>query len=182
MRFAAKFGRLIVQVRPHVQEVYATGSVHVIQEGVYAFFKPQGLLPFERDLVLAHWAWNGSYQMEDEVTTVPPDYRIGVYDTREAQEEHAWSDELRESIEQSLVELQRYDYIIALPKTNIPAPWPNYDVFVGTVEELITKLKADGHDLQAVLEYEAATQNREPLLQALEEEINGLPVEEEILA
>jgi len=182
MRFASKYGHLVVQIQREIVEAYATGTSRVLQPNVWAEFKPEGLQPFERELVLEHWQFQGLYQEADEATTVQPDYRIGVFDSELAQQQSAWSDDTRLMVEKGLIDLAHFDYVLTLPRTVIPPPWPKYDEFVGTVEELIVKLKEDGHDLEAVLEYELAMQNRAPLVQALEEEINGIPSEEEILA
>jgi hypothetical protein len=187
MRFASKYGRFAVQVQNEVSEHYATGQQRIIQPLVVARFAPGGLEPFERELVLGHWSFNGSYQEMDEVTTVPPDYRIGVFDSRIAQLDHGWSDETREQVEQSLQQLARYDDIIELPRTMLSAPWPKYDEFRGTVAQLLKKLDDDGHDLQLVLEYERAVQNRPALISALQSKLDGFeqepePVEEEIRA
>jgi hypothetical protein len=182
MRFAAKYGRYMVQVRPLVQEIYATGGVHVLQEGIYARFKPEGLKPFERELVLQRWHFNGLYQEMDQATHVQPDYRIGVLDTAFEQESLMWSDEVRELVEQTLIDLQRFDDIMLLPATQIPPPWPRYDFWDGTPEELLERLNDQGFELETVLEYELAVKNRPKIVQALEHAINAVPKDEEVIA
>jgi len=185
MRFAAKYGRLVVQIQREITEAYATGAVKVLQPNVWAAFKPDGLQPFERELVVTHWTFNGAYQEMDEATTVQPDYRIGVFDSEQAQLEEGWSDDTREQVENGLLDLVRFDYIIALPRTTLPAPWPNYDQYRGSVGQLIKKLEDDGHDLALALEYEKASQNRPALVAALDAKISGFdlePKEEEVVA
>lgn len=185
MRFAAKYGHLVVQIQREITEAYATGAVKTLQPNVWASFKPEGLAPFERELVVHRWKFNGSYQEMDEATTVPPDYRIGVFDSEQAQLENAWSDDTRRMVEQGLLDLERYDYVLPLPKTTTPAPWPNYDEYRGSVSQLVKKLEDDGHDIALVLEYERAVQNRPALVSALEAKLSGFdlePQEEEIVA
>jgi hypothetical protein len=185
MRFAGKYGHLVVQVQREITEAYATGAVKTLQPNIWAAFKPGGLQAFEREVVIKQWTFAGSYQEMDEATTVPPDYRIGVFDSVEAQGENGWTDETRELVEKALLDLVRFDYIIALPRTTMPAPWPNYDEYRGSVGALVKKLEDDGHDLEQVLAYEQASQNRPALVTALEEKLSGFapePKEEEIVA
>lgn len=178
MRFASKYGRMIVQIQPLITEDYATGGQKTLQNALYARFEPGGLEPFEREVVLAQWSFQGSYQELDEVTTVPPDYRIGVFDSVLAQQQHGWTDETRQKVEQGLIDVQKLNEILALPKTTVPAPWPLYDEFKGTVRQLLKKLEEDGHDLYAVLTYERASQNRPALVDALQSKLDGFDVEE----
>jgi hypothetical protein len=182
MRFAAKYGRFMVQIRPLVQEIYATGGVHVIQEGVFAEFRPEGLKPFERELVLQHWVFNGAYQELDEATHIQPDYRIGVLDTLVEQQQRMWSDETRELVEKTLIELQYFDNVLLLPSTHIPPPWPTYDDWAGTPEELVVRLGEQGFDLETTLEYELASKNRPEVVKELETALDAAPKDEEILA
>jgi hypothetical protein len=187
MRFAGKYGRLSVQVQSERTEAYATGAVSVIQRALIAEFKPDGLLPHEREYVLTHWAFNGNYQEMDEATTVPPDYRIGVFDSDQGQRDHNWTEEEKQKVEDELQAIGRhYDHVMLLPKTLVPPPWPNYDDYHGTVAQLMKKLEDDGHDLSKVLEYEKASQNRPPLVEALEAKLYGFdeatPQEETIIA
>lgn len=189
MRFISKYGRYGVQVRPVVQEAYATGMAKVVQEPLYAHFQPYDLTPQERELALNHWSWNGFYQLEDEVTTMAPDYRIGLFDSVKAQEASGWTDEERIQVERALLDSGRLtNDIIPVPVTLFPPPWPRYDEFAGTTDELLTRLVEDGHVLDEVLEYERANQNRPELVRALRDLIDDpeallelQPVAEEIL-
>jgi hypothetical protein len=179
MRFAGKYGRLVVQIVPERVEAYATGASRVIQSPVLAVFMPVPLEAFERELVLSRWTFSGLYQEQDEVTTVPPDYRIGLFDSIEAQELNGWSDEIRERVEAELTSIAtRFDHVMVLPRTTVPPPWPTYDEFKGSVGALLKRLDDDGYDLEQVLAYEKAMQNRPPLVAALEGKLYGFEVEE----
>lgn len=170
MRFASKYGRFGVQIVPMIQEAYATGMAKVIQEPVYAMFEPWDLLPHERELAVSRWSFNGFYQQEDEVTVLPPDHRIGVYDSVADQKLKGWSDELRKEVERVLIaNAEITDNILVLPHSAFAPPWPRYDDFIGTSDRLIARLVEDGHDLTAVLGYERASQNRDEIVEALEE-------------
>jgi hypothetical protein len=179
MRFIARFGRYAVQVRPVVSEHYATGQSRVIQTALVARFHEGLLLPEERDLALRSWTFNGFYQEQDEVTQVPPDYRIGVFDSRAAQAEQGWSDEDRKAVED---ELQRCAMVnpselLAVAEVHPEAPWPNYDVYDGSINDLCTKIVEDGYDLEAVLAYEESAQDRPEIVAALKTLIaDGTPV------
>lgn len=170
MRFASKYGRFGVQIRPMVQEAYATGMAKVIQEPVYAMFEPWDLRPHERELCLARWSFNGFYQQEDEVTVLPPDHRIGVFDSLAAAALQGWPDVIREEVERVLIaNASITDNIIVLPLSAFLPPWPRYDDFDGTSEALLAKLIEDGHSLEATLEYERSAQNRPEVIATLEE-------------
>lgn len=190
MRFLAKYGRFAVQIQHKIEENYATGTSRTLQEGIYARFEPGLMRPMERELALAHWSFNGFYQEADEVTIVPPDYRIGVFDSEIAQRDNQWSDEIRTKVEAALIDHSvHYDEIIIVPRTSVPAPWPNYDSFEGTLAALTRRLVDDGFDLETVLLYEQESQNRPEVITALEELISNpdgdepseIPLEEEVV-
>lgn len=182
MRFISKYGRFGVQIVPMVEEAYATGMAKTIQEPVYAYFEPGKLLPHERELALGHWTWNGFYQEQDEVTTVLPDYRIGLFDSREAQVNNSWSDEKRELVETVLSDLvERYNDMIVVPLTMLAPPWPRYDEYSGAPSALVRKLSDEGYELEQVLEYERAVQNRPEIVTALEGALAKQPEEEVVV-
>jgi hypothetical protein len=184
MRFVSRWGRHSVQIQSLIQEAYATGAIKVLQDAVYAQFYPEGLLPHERELALIKWTWNGFYQQEDEVTVVPPDRRIGVFDSVIAQQQHRWSDEVREMVEAELIRLsQEYNDILVIPRTVVPPPWPRYDEYGGSPKGLIRKLSDEGHSLEQTLEYERAMQNRPGIVEALEQALANpdLEFEEEVV-
>jgi hypothetical protein len=170
MRFVSKYGMYGVQVVPLVEESYATGGTKIIQEPIYAKFRPGALMPGEYEFALANWSnWNGSLQMADEVTIVSPDYRIGSYDTIEEQRSRGWSDELRLEVERVLILNAEFtDNMLAVPATMVPPPWPRYDDYLGSLEQLLQKLVEEGHNLENVLAYERGTQNRDEIVDALE--------------
>jgi len=176
-RFASKYAPFSVTIQHDIAEHYATGQSRVIQQMVIADFRPGGLEPFEREFVLNHWSFQGLFQNLDEVTPVPPDHRIGLFDSVQQALEKAWPDEIRELAEKKLLKEQVYDTYIALPATAVPPPWPNYDDYKGTVGQLLKKLEDDGHDLRLVLEYERAAQQRQALIDALQAKVDGFEQE-----
>lgn len=184
MRFLSKYGRFATSVRRQINEHYATGQSSTVQAQVVAQFHEGGLTPEERELAVTHWVFEGSYQNMDEVSTVPPDYRIGVFDSEQAQLEQGWSDEIRIEVEQHLIQhSQRFEDVLVVPRVHIPPPWPRYDDYDGTPEMLVAKLIEDGHSLEAVLTYEKAMQNRPEIVSTLEEAIAipELQLEEEVI-
>ena len=174
MRFVSRYGSFAVKIHDPETEAYASGIVRVIKPLVQAQFKTVNIRPEEIDLAKTYWrSWNGSLQQEDEVTTVPPDHRIGVFDSEEAQLEHGWDDELRLEVEAVLVDYaERFEDVLVVPATMIPPPWPRYDEYTGTPTMLVRKLIDEGHDLNNVLAYEQATQNRAEIVAELEEVLN----------
>jgi hypothetical protein len=171
MRFVARFGRFSIQLRPMIQEAYATGMAKVIQEPIYADFAPDILGPTDREVAMKTWGeWNGFYQELDEVTPVAPDYRIGVFDSDSTAFAKGWDEETKTWVDEQLVDYaNRYNDIAIVPKTLVPPPWPNYDTFKGSIPALMRKLVEEGHDLAAVLAYENAVQGRGKVIQSIEE-------------
>jgi len=171
MRALARFGRYAASVRRQIDEHYATGMSKTIQTGLTAQFKPFGMRPLERELALASFSFNGFYQAEDEVTVIPPDYRIGVFDSFEAQAENAWTEEERVMVEQELRRLAALDpnTLVIVPEVHLPAPWPRYDEFNGSIARLMDKIVDDGYILEDVLAYERENQDRPDVIAALEQ-------------
>jgi hypothetical protein len=171
MRFIARYGRYAVQVRPHIQEHYATGQSRTIQSALVARFHEGLLLPAERELALTHWTFNGFYQEQDEVTQVAPDYRIGLFDSRAAQIEQGWTDEDRKTVEEELerLALANPSELLLVVGIRAEAPWPNYDVYDGSINDLCTKVIEDGYDLDEVLAYEESAQDRPEIIAALKQ-------------
>lgn len=188
MRVIARYGRYAVQVRHQIVESYATGHSRVIQTALVAHFREGTLRPEERQLAMQTWNFNGFYQEQDEVTQVPPDYRIGVFDSVIAQGDHNWSDDDRRTVEEELVRLSINDpnTLIVMAEEKIAPPWPNYDVFAGSLNDLCGKVLEDGYDLDEVLAYEEANQDRPEVIAALrqliaDESVSSRPLTEEIV-
>jgi hypothetical protein len=185
MRFVSKYGRFGVPVRRHEEERYANGVVRVIQQGITAYFDPNKLRPLEREMAVKRWAFNGSMQEADEATTYPPDYRIGVYDTDEAQQDWGWDEDTRDEVERFLLDYaDRHEGWVFAVRSLVPPPWPNYDDFRGTPQALVRRLVEDGYDLETVLAYERDHQKRPKTIEEIEKAIANPPapeLEEEIV-
>jgi len=180
MRFISKYGRYGVCVRPQIQEAYATGMAKVIQEPVYAMFQVGELLAHERELAVSHWMFNGFYQDQDEVTIIPPDYRIGIFDSEQAAINNLWSDEIKLLVENTLLDLSsRFDDMLAVPELRFAPPWPRYDEYTGSASALLRKLLDEGYDLQDVLDYEQQNQARPKVIEELTRELATPSVEQE---
>lgn len=173
-RFISRYGRYGMQVRPQVYEAYATGMMKEVQAQVAVQFEIGGLLPEERQYVTSRWRFNGSYQEQDEVTTIEPDYRIGVFDSAQAQRDNQWSDEVREEVERKLLAVaeQFPNDLVAITEVEQPPPWPRYDEYTGSPAALLRKLVDEGHDLERTLAYERKHQNRPKVTEAIEELLN----------
>jgi len=169
MRAIARFGRYALCAQREIVEAYATGHTKVIQRELTARFREGGMTPEERELAMRSWTFNGYYQEQDEATPVAPDYRIGVFDSIQAQAENNWSDEERQIVEERLIAesaLNPQDLlVVATPR--LAPPWPNYDIFDGTLNALCKKIMEDGYDLEDVLVYEEANQDRAEVIAAL---------------
>ncbi|HKB39853.1 MAG TPA: hypothetical protein VKD72_25685 [Gemmataceae bacterium] len=170
MRFISMHDKTIVQIVPMVQEWYATGATQVVQQEVLCHFVSEGLKPHERELAMQRFAFRGLYQEMDEVSTVQPDYRIGLFDTVAAQRERGWPDEMRARVERALTAIaEENTYLLVAPKASVEPPWPLYDEYKGPPAKLAQKLLDEGHDLQRTLIYERESQNRSSVIEAIEQ-------------
>ena len=185
MRFISRFGKYGTVIRRDLVEYYASGASKVIQTPINAMFQEGRLLPAERELALTHFTFNGSYQEMDEVTTVAPDYRIGSFDTREAQQDNQWTDEERRQVEEELLRLAALapGDLLAVPEIRLAPPWPRYDDYDGSLIDLMQKIVDDGYRLEDVLVYERENQERYEVIEALEQMIEdeqNVPTVEEV--
>lgn len=115
-------------------------------------------------------AWNG---LPDGV-----DYRayIGSFDTEATQNILGWSDELRETVEQFM--LNHPDYGLSFVVADLPLelsgkPWPEYDRCHHMQVHIVAKEL--GKDLHSVLAYEREHLNRPIVIKKLEESLEGTP-------
>jgi hypothetical protein len=170
MRFISKYAKYMVQVRPQIVEAYATGQSKVIQPQLIAAFDVALVTGEERALARQHFSFNGFAQEQDLVTVVEPDARISAFDSRLAQAEHGWSDEEREAVEALLTKNAEYlpEDLIRIERERLSPPWPSYDQFSGTRQQLAQKIEEDGYDVVDVLAYERENQNRPEIVAALE--------------
>lgn len=184
MRFISRYGKNGVAIRGEVVEAYANGSRKVTQTQIAAYFQPYMVTPEERQLAIQSWHFNGFYQEQDEVTPVPPDYRIGLFDSVLAQAENGWSDEERQLVEAKLIKLADATPtdLLAIVVPTLAPPWPRYDAFDGTTLDLMNKIVEDGYTLEAVLAYERENQNRDEVVEALEQMIDDGDVVPTIVA
>jgi hypothetical protein len=168
MRFLSKFGQFALQVRGEERENYASGASKVTQMQVIAKFEPGGCNSEERELAIRRWRFNGQLQEMDEVTSIQPDYRIGLFDSVIAQSDSQWPDELRKEVERKLIDhSERFEDVMLVPHIGPEPPWPRYDAYNGTPAQLLRKLTDEGHDLHQVLAYERENQNRERVVEAI---------------
>ena len=189
MRFIAKYAKYAVQIQPQLSEAYASGATKIIQGAIIADFTIGEVSGEERALARQMWRFNGFYQEQDLVTIVEPDYRISAFDTRKAQAARGWSDETREQVERTLIEMaiETPQDLIRIEEIRLSPPWPTYDLFSGNRVQLVKKIIEDGFDLAEVLAYEVENQNRRELVAALEQaleddgEPNTTPEREEEL-
>lgn len=167
MRCVSQYGKFGIQYRPRKANTDHAGVEHVVQEGIYLQFVQGDLFENEEREALAHFRFRGQFQHEDEATPVDPKYRLSTFDTNQQN----WPDELREEIEDWLIETSASDpAFMVMGTTPIPKPWPTFDEFEGSGEEMVYVLTVQGHDLQEALDYEKLFgPKRQHIIDALQE-------------
>ena len=159
MRLVSQYGRYGIQYRARKANTDHAGVEHVTQEGIYLQFVQGDLFENEEAAANQYFRFRGQFQHEDEATPVDIKYRLSTFDTN-AQD---WPDELREEIEEWLIETSASDpAFMVMTTTPIPKPWPLYDEYEGTPEEIIFVLQTQGHSLQEALDYERLFGPRRP--------------------
>jgi len=167
VRCVSQYGKYGIQYRPYKANTDHAGVEHVLQEGIYLQFVQGELFENEEREALATFRFRGQFQHEDEATPVDPKYRLSTFDTN-AQD---WPDELREEIEEWLLQQSAVDpAFIVMGTTPIPKPWPLYDEFDGSGEDVVNALTALGYDLREALDYERLFGPKRPeVVEALQE-------------
>lgn len=130
-----------------------------ISPPIIAYFKQGGATAREKQLALERFQFKGLSERED------PTRRISVYDTDEEARHYGWTPELKDEIEQALLEGQN-QYYFAVFKDPTPKPWPAYDE---TDPKLILETaRLVGVDFAHVLAYESENENRPAVIKAIE--------------
>jgi hypothetical protein len=107
---------------------------------------------------------------------VSRDYRLGVFDSFQAQQDNNWSDDDRQEVERKLVERAgaSRDFII-VSKPKIPAPWSSYDELTvhgrrtaaHVAEKIVQIVRDTGVNPDSVLQYELENANRPEVVEAV---------------
>jgi hypothetical protein len=185
VRFISKSAKFSLQVRPMVVEAFASGVQRIAQEPIYVDFQLHRLRPEEREFALTQFYFEGNFQEQDEVTMTAPDHRLSLFDTDEAARDRGWTADEKAHVEEMLLSHStRFTDIVAVPVKVLLPPWPNYDEYHAPPEALLRKLVDEGYDLEEVLAYERVNQDREPIIEVLEQalaEINEGEVVEEVI-
>jgi hypothetical protein len=169
VRFVSQYGKYGVQYRQRRADTDANGVEHVKVEGIYLQFVQGDLFENELAAALERFRFRGQFQHEGEGDLVDPKYRLSTFDTNQQD----WPDELREEIEEWLLRQDDPSFFV-VETTPIPKPWPAFDEFEGSGEDMVVALDALGYDLQEALDYERLFGKRRPDVIAAIEEALGV--------
>jgi len=180
MRFISQYAGYGAQIRVQRQEGRGDGSVAILTPGLYVKFRSlsEGAFIFdnERMAALNHFAFRGNTQDLGEAAPTDPMNRLSVMDTDEQAQSEGWSEEDKGLVEARLMQISETTpeevlYIASPPMT---APFPAYDHYSGTPQDLVLKLIEDEHDLDTVLHYERTFgPKREEIIAELETAIEA---------
>jgi hypothetical protein len=191
VRFVSHIAAFAVQVIEQRDHYTQYGDRMVDREGFTAHFNQNDLN--EGDVEFAERIFgaeglHGRTTEVDEVTLTPIVNRLSVFDTDEEAGRQQWAGQTveigdrvydkKEYIEDWLaahaVDHPDFRQIVTVP---LQPPWPNYLAYRGTPEQLLTKLEAEGHDLDGVLRYEEQLGQRPEMIGVLRERIRELETE-----
>jgi hypothetical protein len=169
VRFVSQFTNYVINIQAAVKRVGDFG-VEILRPDILAEFRPHDWTQRDLETAIASFQFKGSYQHEDEATPVHPAYRLSTYDTDELAIEEGWDSETKELIEQRLLTSKGFgrDYVL-VQELAMAAPWPSYDEFAGSAEELAMQVLDLGYSPEEVIAYESSKwgQQREDVLAAL---------------
>lgn len=167
-RFVARYAAYSHGVREEIAEQFARGT-RVIQKPLEAKFDPRGLTEFEKEKAQAELQFHGLPKDKETDSNVSPVSRMSLFDSEEAQKQNRWTDEEHDLVVNTLRESDRLglDYIeVDSPKR--PAPWASYDKLTDP-EQIAELAVATGAPIADVLAYERENENRDDVIEALEE-------------
>jgi hypothetical protein len=169
LRFVSQFTNYVINIQPAVKRVGDFG-VEILRPDILAEFQPHNWTQRDLETAVVNFKFRGVYQHEDEATPVHPAYRLSTYDTEELAEAEGWDEETKTLIEQRLLSAKAFgrDYVL-VQEVAMPAPWPSYDEFAGTAEELAMQVLDLGYSPEEVIAYESSKwgQQREDVIAAL---------------
>jgi len=169
MRFVTQYGNFGIKIRDPQARITPYG-VEPVMDGIVAEFSTSDWNQNDYETALRSFQMKGLYQYEDEATPVAPTYRIGIYDTEEQQALNGWDDETREDVERRLLGAKSFgrDFVL-VQELALEAPWPAYDRFDGTPEELVEQIAELGYLYEVALTYEKSKwgQRRDEVIAAL---------------
>jgi hypothetical protein len=182
MRFISQYPNYGVQIRPQRVRPMGDGTSQVVQEPLYVKFTAidDGGMLYEKEQYEAGKRLNfhGTQQEQDEATPVDLVHRLSVLDTSEDAERFGWSPEDVAEIERTLIGKTQStpDAVMLMEEAPLTPPFPAYDGYDGTAEQLVLKLTEDGFELGEVLYYERSSfgPRRPDVIEALEQGIEML--------
>lgn len=190
MRFVSHITKFGVGILPRRVEILGGGVEREIQPLFVAQFIRGDLHAEEAEMAQRIWRQLPGFTTEvDEVTITPHFKRLSTYDTesranldRYAEIDRAMEGEwmpggrakwepgaTKKLVEQKLsAKAVVRDMFFQVEQAPVVAPWPLYDAFPGTAEDLLEVLQAQGHNLVQALAYERQHEQRPEVMERLE--------------
>lgn len=168
MRFVSKSAKYRVIVQGDQYMVLQNGERQQIRKPLVADFNDRTLTSDEVEFGIKNFVHRGLPMDPGTEEDLSPRPRISGFDTELAQNEHGWTDEEREMVEEKLLSSHalNVEFMLLVPD---PAakPWPTYDALTD-VDEIVSIAVATG-TVDAALAYERENRNSAAVLEALEE-------------
>jgi hypothetical protein len=188
MRFISHYRNFAVGIFPRSVEILPGGVEREIRPGLTAHFVHGDVTAEELRFAESTFAFHGRTLGEDTVTLTPIIGRLSTYDTENPENVElyhridqqmegqptmdgrgVWAEGYTKAlVEAKLSERADGDMFAKVPEETVAAPWPRYNEFAGSIDELVARLRQDGHHLPAVLAYEKQNLRRPDVMKAIE--------------
>lgn len=180
MRFISQARRMTVQIQGGRVEYLAGGIERPIIPNILVDFESQDVTDEEIDFAEKTFSGFAGFKMlRDEVTREPLRNRMSSFDTELPAHVNAWAalDEQfgkpaghhKQLVEEVLLARSGPDTdILLVTERQASAPWPKYNDFAGSFEDLVARVVDDGYDLDEVLLYERQNLNRAEVVELYE--------------
>jgi hypothetical protein len=197
MRFISHINRFGVKIFDRKVEILGGGVERELRPQLVANFQMGDVTPDEVRFAEQTFNLNGRTTEIDTVTPTNILSRLSTYDTEnegnletyhqiDLQMEGqptpngrgVWGEgTTKQLVEEALIRRGDGQMFAPIVEARLTPPWPRYDDFRGSIEELVTKVEDDGHHLPAVIAYEKQNLHRPDVLAALQEKLEEIEAE-----
>ena len=166
-RFVSRHRNFRLTIRNEVTEPTATG-VRTLVRPLECHFEELGMSEYEVQEGLNRLQFTGLPEDRDTGLPVSARNRLSLFDTKQAQEKEAWTDDEHEIVVNGLrASIEHNQGFIEVTPPPLPPPWPTYDQ-LEDVDQILRLTLLTGTSPDLVIAYERANRDRQDVIHGLE--------------